>query len=509
MITPGFFGLYNAHRGLLATQNALSTVNHNITNANTAGYSRQRVDLSAAPAYAFPSRDQLSAGQIGQGPVVEQITRSRDAFLDAQYRLANGKLGTDSTASDALQQVDGILNEPSTSSINTSLQNFFDAAQDMSLHPESTASRSNYLQQAVDLVNVFQQQAVQLSDLRKNLVGDPLTPSSFTTSQLAINVNDINSKLADIASINQNIVSIKASGAQPNDLMDQRDKLLDDLSQLVDIKVTNYNNGQIDLSIGGQTMIKGVNQIDSLKVIQNPGPVPLPDDVPALVQTVTGGVTLNDGVGPEITSGKLKGIIDMGGNNPTLSTVRGVLGQLDNLMNTITTQINNLQAAGRDQNGNLGPPAIFQIDPTVNPGQALNIFHWVVNPAVIAAPSQVAAAIDDPTVAGGFAGTGDGRNALAMAQLRDQSFAALGTGFVDYLNGTISKLGIDSRSYQNATTTQKNLVQSVDSQRQSLSGVNIDEETIDLLRYQRAFEATSKTVSTLNEVYQTIINMIA
>jgi flagellar hook-associated protein 1 FlgK len=218
---------------------------------------------------------------------------------------------------------------------------------------------------------------------------------------------------------------------------------------------------------------------------------------------------LNDGVGAEITSGKLKGILDMGGNSPTLSTVRGVMGQLDNLLNTIVTQINNLQAAGRDQNGNLGPAPIFQANAALNPGQALNIFHWEVNPAIVADPTQIAAAIDDATVVGGFAGVGDGRNALAIAQLRDQSFAALGTGFVDYLNGTVSKLGIDSRSYQNTSDTESKLVQSVDSQRQSISGVNVDEETIDLLRYQRAFEATSKTVSTLNEVYQTIINMIS
>jgi flagellar hook-associated protein 1 FlgK len=490
-------------------QNALSTVNHNITNANTPGYSRQRLDLAAEFAYTEPTPSQLSAGQIGQGPVVQQITRSRDAFLDSQYRLANGKLGNNSAARDALQQIEGILNEPSTSSINTSLQNFFDAAQDMSLHPESTATRANYLQQAIDMVTVFQQQATQLQALRQNLVGDPLVPSSFTTSQLSINVTDVNSKLAAIAEINKNIVSIKASGAQPNDLLDQRDKLLDDLSQIVDIQVTNYDNGQIDLSIGGEIMIKGVDQVDSLEAIQNPGPAPTSDDVPALVKTVNGGVTLNDGAGSEITSGKLKGILDMGGNDPTLSTVRGVLGQLNNLLDTIVTQINNLQAAGRDQNGNLAPAAIFQANAALNPGQPLSIFHWEVNPAVVADPSKVAAAIDDTTVAGGFAGVGDGRNALAMAQLRDQTFAALGTGFVDYLNGTVSKLGIDSRSYQNSTTTQGNLVQSLDTQRQSVSGVNVDEETIDLLRYQRAFEATSKTVNILNEVYQTIIGMVS
>lgn len=508
MITPGFFGLYNAQRGLMAAQNALSTVSHNISNANTSGYSRQRVDLEAATAYVLPNNFLLSNNQIGQGPMVQSITRSRDQFLDTQFRLSNGKLGQNTDTRDVLSQLEGIMNEPSTNSLNDSLQSLFDSAQQLSLHPESSATRTSFIQQSMDLVSIVQLQANQLADLRKNLVGDPLVPGSFNTSQLAINVSDVNSKLSAIAAINKNIVSVKSSGGEPNDLLDQRDLLLDDLSKLVDIQVSNYDNGQIDLSIGGEMMIKGGIQLDSLEVIQNPGPAPDPDDVPALVQTVNGGVVLNDGTGSEITSGKIKGVLDMGGNNPAVTTVRGILEKLDTLVDTIATQINALQTAGRDLNGNASPPALFQQNAALNPGQVLNIFHWEVNPTIVNDPSQLAAAIDDSTASTGFAGVGDGRNAQAIAQLRDQSFAALGTGFVDYLNGTISKLSIDSQTYQNGSDIQENLTQTIDLRRQSISGVNVDEETIDLLRYQRAFEATSKTIKTFDEVTQTILNMV-
>jgi flagellar hook-associated protein 1 FlgK len=508
MITPGFFGYYNASRGLQVTQNALSVINQNISNVNTPGYSRQRVELAAGDAYVQPNLSQLSAGQIGQGPVVQQVTRSRDQFLDAQYRLANSKLGANSSTNSALQQLQGITNEPSSDGISSSLQNFFNAAQAMSLHPETAATRSSFIQQALDMTTVFQQQAQQLADLRSNLVGDPLSPTSFTTSQMAINVNSINDKLAAIASLNKNIVSIKASGAQPNDLMDQRDKILDDLSKLVDIQVTNHDSGQLDLNIGGQAMIRGVAQMDSLSVVQNTGAAPTPDDIPAFIQTVNGGVILNDGSAPDITGGLLKGISDMGGNDPNLTTARGMMGKLDNLMGSIVAQLNTLQAAGRDQNGNLAPAPLFLADPTLNPGQTLDIFHWQVNPAMVSDPTQIAAAIDDPTSATGFAGVGDGRNALQMAQIKSQTFAALGTNVLDYFNGAVSKLGIDTQSYQGSTTAQTNQLQAIDTTRQSVSGVNVDEETIDLMRYQRAFEATSKSLKTMDEVMQTIINMI-
>jgi flagellar hook-associated protein 1 FlgK len=508
MITPGFFGYYNASRGLMAAQNAMSVINQNISNVNTPGYSRQRLDLKTADPYSKPNLSQITIGQIGQGPVVQQITRSRDLFLDAQYRLSSGKLGMNSSTNISLQQIQGILNEPSSAGINSTMQNFFDSAQAMSLHPETAATRSSFIQQAIDMTSVFQQQAQQLADLRRNLVGDPLVPASFAISQLAINVNDVNNKLATIANLNQNIVSVKASGAQPNDLMDQRDKIIDDLSKLVDIQVTNHDSGQLDLSIGGQMMVRGVSQLDSLAVVPNTGATPPPDDVPAFVQTVNGGVVLNDGAGTEITSGIIKGISDMGGNDPTLTTARGMLGKLDNLMGTIVTQLNSLQANGRDQNGNLNPAALFLNDPTLNPGQTLNIFHWKVNSAIVSDPKLVAAAIDDPTSATGFAGVGDGRNALQMAQIKTQNFVALGTTVTDYFNGAISKLGIDTQSYQSSTTAQNNQIQSIDASRQSVSGVNVDEETIDLMRYQRAFEATSKTLKAFDETMQTIINMI-
>lgn len=509
MITPGFFGFYNAHRGLIATQNALSTLNHNITNANTEGYSRQRVDLTAYTPYASPTPFQLTGGQLGQGPWVQQVTRVRDAFLDAQFRQSNGFYGLNSSIRDALQQVEGVLTEPSDSGINTALQNFFDAAQELSLHPETLSVRSDFVQQANDLLTVFQQQATQLNDIRKNLVGDPSVPNSLTTSQLAININDINTILQNIASLNQGIVSIKASGAQPNDLLDQRDKLLDDLSKLVDIEVTNYQNGQIDVNIAGQAMIHGAALVDTLQVQTNPNlppgpPTPLQDEVPAFVSTVNGGVVLNDGAGAELGSGVLKGIVDMGSFNlPTvnITTVRGLLDNLNTLLTTVVNEVNAVQTAGRDYYGNTPAPALF----TLAAGTSLNIFRYQVNNTIINDPYRLAAASGADPV--GFAGIGDGRNALAIAQLRNLS-PGLGTSYVDYFNGITSRLGIDSRSYVNTTASQNRLVQTIDQQRQSTSGVNIDEEMIDVLRYQRAFEATSKTIQIFDEVIQTIINLV-
>ncbi|HEY8398043.1 MAG TPA: flagellar hook-associated protein FlgK [Flavihumibacter sp.] len=507
MITPSFFGLFNAQRGLMASQNAINVINHNIANAATPGYSRQRVDLMAAPAYASPSLYMSFGGQIGQGTLVQQITRSRDLFLDTQYRKNSSSYFTDAVTADILQQLESILNEPTDSGINFAMQSFFDAAHELSLHPESAAVRASYAQAAIDMLTVFQQQGLQLADLRKNLVGDPNVPGSFNTCQAATTVAQVNEMLSQIAVLNKSIVSVRASGAEPNDLLDQRDKLLDELSNLVDIDVQYYDNGQVDVTIAGQKMIRGVELLDSLEAVQNTGTTPTPDDMPILIRTKNGGEILNDGTGAEIKGGTLKGIITMGGNAPETTTIKGILDKLSTLLNEIVSQVNTLQQAGRDQDGNLGV-VFFVNDPSLNPPQTMDLFHWKVNPDIVQDPRLIAAAADDPDAPGGFAGEGDGSNALALANLRDQALSALGGATLgDYLNGVVSKLGIDSQSAQNRKDGGLNLLETTDMKRQSVSGVNLDEETIDLLRYQRSIEASSKVISILDEIIQTIINM--
>lgn len=507
MISPGFFSFFNAQRGLLASQMALNTVNHNIANANTEGYSRQRVNLEAFHPYTAPSSNtqDVRSGQLGQGVTVESVTRVRDTFIDGQFRLENSILGMNTNIRNSLQQLEGILGEPSNAGINGSLQGFFDAAQELSLNPESIAVRQDFLQHAVDLVTIFQQQGNQLAGLQRNLVGDPAVPGSFDISQLAIHVGDANNKLEEIAALNSEILTVLASGAQPNDLFDRRDVLLDELSKIVDISAVETPNGQVTVRIAGQLMVRGVTLVDTLEVIPNPGPVPDQDTQPSLVQTVNGGFDIINNAAPDtITYGTIKGIVEVAGRSTTQTTVRGILEKLDLLLGTIATEINNLHLSGRDLNGNVpaaGDP-VFEL--VAGPG--LDIFNYRVDPDLLNDPRLLAAAEGPPAP---YLGTGDGENALAMAQLRDGAFAPLGnSGFVDFFNGVISRLGIDTRTFRNRSDNQEIVISSLDLRRKSISGVNMDEELVDLVRFQRAFEASSRAIKTFNEITQTIINMV-
>ncbi len=510
MINPGFFSFFNARRGMLAAQMSLDTVNQNISNANTEGYSRQRVDLSAFDAYTSPTNiyQDLKAGQLGQGVLVNGVSRVRDTFLDGQYRLQNSIFGSNTEVRNVLQQLEGILVEPSGAGINASMQEFFNAAQELSLNPQSLAVRADFLQHGVDLTTVFQQQGSQLINLQRQLVGDPAIPGSVGISALAINIQDANNKLTELANLNKEILTVQASGAAPNDLLDRRDLLLDKLSKIVEIDVANLPNGQITLDIAGQRMIQGVTLQDTLEVVLNPAYVPPTGGEPHLVQTVNGGVDIINGpVAPPATpiqSGQIKGIVDVAGRNTSQTSVFSLLSDLDLLLRDLVAQVNFLQLTGRDLNGNVPPLAdpIFE----VTPGAGFIFLRTQVDADVLNDPSLIAAAEGPPAA---FLGPGDGENALAIAQLRDGAFPGLGgTGFVEFFNGVISSAGIDTRTFENRSESQEAVLHSLDLRRDSIAGVNMDEELIDLVRFQRAFEASSRTIQTFNEIYETIINMV-
>ncbi len=517
MITPGFFSMFNAHRAMLTAQSALNTVNHNVANANTPGYSRQRVEISAFNAYASPSIYGLTGGQIGQGSMVDAVIRIRENFIDNQYRLENGLLGLNTVARDVMQQMEGILTEPSTNGVNAVMQNFFDSAQELSIHPESVAVRANFLQRAADLLNTFQQQTSQLFALRTDLVGHAsLGAGSMEASQAGRTVQAINDMLNTIVIINKEIITIKASGAEPNDLLDQRDKLLDDLSELVDIDVNYLDNGQVEVRIADELMIQGALLVDTLQYTANTVGA-TQHDYPGYVSTVNGGVNLSDGAGAEISSGKLKSILDMGYYDSTQRnevTVYGMINDLNDIITTLTTQVNTIHAAGRNLSGDLNVAAaqnvFVQVAALQSPaGDPVEISQWVVNPNLLNDPTLVAAAEDDAASPGDFAGPGDGRNALAMAQLREYDTDPLMnlTTFIDYFNSSVSGLGIQTRAHEDRANALQKVLTTLDLRRDSISGVNVDEEMIDMLRFQRAFEASSKLIAIFDEVIKNIINI--
>ncbi len=498
---PTFLGFFNMQRAMSTAQVALNTLSNNVANMNTEGYSRQRVNIvTEAPL----TMNITNISQMGQGSVVESIQRIREASLDDDYRTGNSTFGKESQIADALKTLEGYLKEPSENGINASMQQLFDAIHEVGLNPDSLPARSAFISQATDTMKLFQEKISYIQNQRRSLIGDPSVPNSVSSSQLNTTTKQANSIITSLVDIGVQIQSVVDSGGQPNDLLDRRDLLLKNLSELVDIQVDFTTESQYDLTIGGLTFISaGVKQNYSLQTVANPGPTPTPDDRPALLQAVNlatnAATTLND----TITSGRLKGYLEVGEVSTSGNvTLPNVITRLDTLFSTLATQLNNLQTTGRDLNGTLATATpLFNL--TAGTGPAT--LRYDINTNLVSNPRLFAAA--DGT--GAFAGTGDARNVKRMTDLWNTPQAGLGNNRMDgYYNSVVASIGVDTKAHKDRAENTEQALAALENRRQEISGVNLDEEGADMLRYQRAFEAASRVLTTYDKMYETIINMI-
>lgn len=236
---PGLFSTLNiGTSGLSSQQKAIDVTSHNIANANTDGYTRQRAIIEATRPYDTPSMNNaIGAGQMGTGATVSAIQRVRDDFLDYQIRSETSIKGTYDTRDSYLSQVENIFNEPTDTGISSLMGNFFNAWQDLSNNPEGSDARTVVAQQSSTLANALNQTYNQLQSLKQD-----------AQSNLNQQVVDVNSIFNQIDTLNQQIMRVNVSGNQPNDLMDKRDLLLDQLSQNFNINIDKKSLDGIDLS---------------------------------------------------------------------------------------------------------------------------------------------------------------------------------------------------------------------------------------------------------------------
>ncbi len=291
--------------GLLVSQRALQTIGHNIANVNTPGYNRQVNILSARNPLDSPY------GVIGQGVTITEIKRMKDDLVSNQILSYKSLLGNAEMQSDVLKHVEGIFNELSEYSLGNTIEKFFGSIQQLALTPELASSRYQVLQDGINLANTFKYLDTQLKQLKFD-----------NGEQIDAKVTELNTITAQIADLNQRITAIVLSEGNASDLMDQRDVLLNRLSELADIRVTNNNNGTINILLGGTLVVHGNN-------------------TEQLSTTATGWGTYRiDGIAT-INDGELKGLLDI--QDVLLSSY---MDGLDTLAASIIKQINNIHSEG-------------------------------------------------------------------------------------------------------------------------------------------------------------------
>lgn len=212
--------LNTAKSGMNVSQVAIQTTSHNISNINTPGYSRQRVNQSASSPYSMPGKNSnFGAGQIGTGAQIDDVTRIRNSFYDYQYRSESHQYGNTSVKYEYFKNIEGIFNEPSDTAISSSLNSFFNSWSELSKDPQSSGVKSVVIENGKYLSNSINSAFKRLESLEEGL-----------DKQSEYIIDEVNSMLSQLDKLEKNIKIIQGSGKSPNDFLDQRDQLLDNLS---------------------------------------------------------------------------------------------------------------------------------------------------------------------------------------------------------------------------------------------------------------------------------------
>ena len=472
----GLFGALNmANRSLQTQRNGTEVAGHNLANVNTPGYSRQRVAIETS--LTIPSE----MGPQGTGADAVRIVQLRDALLDRQIVSETSVRGAYEARQEALQlgqsalgqQIDRQATGAEGSSaangiggqhgIAEELSDLFNAFQSLSTNPTSIAERQVLIIKAQNLATQFNQVSTRLSDLRSSL-NDSLTSD----------VDQANLALSDIASLNEQIIATEiGTDAQANDLRDARQKRIEDLAKLVKIDTTANTNGGVDIAIDGVTLVSGPILQDRLETYDAGGGQ-------FLVRTVTGGTTLN------LTGGSMQGTIEARDND-----LVAMQTDLDTLAGTLISEVNTVHAGGFGLGGTSGE----------NFFTGTNAADLAVNTNLVGDPSMIQAS--------GVAGAvGDRSVAVALAQLAAKKHAGLtNQTFSESYGQTVAGLGQALSSTNTQLSNQQLVENMLLRQRDSVSGVSLDEEMTDLIKFQRAFEASAKLITTIDEMLETVLSL--
>ncbi|WP_078378890.1 flagellar hook-associated protein FlgK [Sutcliffiella halmapala] len=341
-----FHSLEVARRGLVTQQTALQTVGHNIANANTPGYTRQRVNFVQTEPYppASMNRPQIP-GQLGTGVQAGSIQRVRESFLDIQYRGENNKLGYWESRADALQKMEEIMNEPSETGLSTTLDRFWQAFQDLAVNPTNAGARSVVRQRGLAVAETFSYLSNSISAVQQDI-----------KNEMNVTMKQVNSLTQQINNLNKQIGETEPHGYLPNDLYDERDRLVDELSKIVNIKTTPVGSGGSSLAIAdGKVTIDLVDHtgrkigtlVDATSLRSNDMALEFHHN-----SGLVDGFKIGDasfGIDSLQSSGKLRGLIDSFGfmnGQKEMGIYPDMLNHLDTIAFDFMQEINRVHESG-------------------------------------------------------------------------------------------------------------------------------------------------------------------
>ncbi len=545
-MSAGFLGLNTALSGLFANQRSLGIVSHNIANANTEGYSRQVMNTKAYQPQVLPG----GLGTLGVGVDVTAVKQVRDSYLDFKYRVESSVKGEWDARSSVLTELEGIFNEPSDSSIAELMDQYYESLQSLQKNPENLTARTLVRQNTIALSEGTRRISTMLKDLQADL-----------NFQFKSAVGEVNSLADQIAKLNETIYKSELEGGVANDTRDQRNVLVDKLSELVNVDYYEDEQNRFYVLVGGQQLVAHYRS-DTLELVPRDQKVNPDDDAEIMDVQWSNGNKLN------LSSGKLLGLKDVRDNiGGDKKGIPYYVDKLNEFIDTFSSTFNSIHEGGYGLDGSTGN-YMFTIknmttaeykDYLINKGldglPATEVTSSVMT-GVSALPEdeqqdkinsnikQILAnnpSYKDKTVKqidGKFyivdrmkasditiakdledlnkfaAGTnvedlpGDGTNILKLIETRHNVKLYEWGAPEDYIKSLVSNLGVDAAESNRNSTNQALLVKDYSAAKDSIMGVSLDEEMANMIKFQTAYNANARMVNVYDEMLDLVVNRL-
>lgn len=467
------FGSFEiGRRAIHAQQKGVQVTGQNIANANTEGYSRQVVHMQALVPPAVPG----VVTPPGYGVAISDITRLKSEFYGEQIMKALTAQHYWERLGQTMGGIEAIFQEPGENGINIYLNEFFDAWQELSANPESYAARISLREQAVSLTGLVQDIYARLDELKYDV-----------EKELEAAVKQVNSLAAEITELNEKITYLQALGQKSNEMLDERDLRLQELSKLVNIRVIQRTNGSVEVLAGSRLLLHDDRSFELKVQIDKDG---------------EGRAVIANSLGAELSveGGALKGMLES--YNEVFPRYQG---GLDELVYTLVEKVNEVHRGGYGLEENTGDNffANFKDNPEEPAEKYRLATRFAVAQSILDDPGNIAAAKEDDGV------PGDGSNALEIAQLREKLVKfedEKEATFHDYFRGMIADLGVEGRETERMLLSFTTVAERLKEQQEAVSGVSLDDEMLNMIQYQHAYSAAARFLNVFDEMLSVLLN---
>jgi flagellar hook-associated protein 1 FlgK len=455
-----------AVRAMSAYRQAIDVTSNNISNASNPDYARQKIQMATVTA----------ENGRGAGVTISDVQRIKDDLLEVQIRNYQSKSSDANKRSQVLSQIESIISEPSDNGLSNYMTQFFSSWDQLSAQPNSTPLRLNIIQKAQSVSDRFVQILNGMNDIQTTLQTETLNDAAT-----------INSLLKDIYGLNQKVAESEMRNIKANELKDQRDALISKLSQLINVSVQNGSNGSVSVNVGGLfgSDLNTYNQFE-MKIING--------QIQLVSQNDSNSIAM-------INSGELYAVTDLYSNK-----IAKYKSSIENLESVFVSKVNELHMSGntlvQGANSKTRIPFFGELNGNGNVVNSLSNDQLQINPDILNNPANIAAS---DTVNN----DGNGSNAIKIARLLDSNLSELnGQTLLDNYSNILNNIGLDKVSNDNTIQSSETILLKLDNQKTSTSGVSLDEEMANVLKFQRSYDAASKMVKVADEMIQTILQMV-